>query len=320
MLFLNRKSEQGMQPSQGSVAEALAWGGDHYRPAREAMIETQAAASKRMCASAECASTRISPWRNRKRPIFEDQWSCSGRCMLSVVRSAVRRETIDGDGALPLQHRHRLPLGLLMLAQGWITQSQLRYALEVQKVHGGRIGDCLISECGVEPERVTRALGMQWSCPVLAARGFSPQAMSIVVPKTFVEEFGFVPLRVAGSKLLYLGFEDRLDASAALALEQMTDLKVESGLVPTEEYREIRRSLMEQEGVPVRMEFVDEADALAARITALLEQKQPVASRLVRMHKYLWFRMWLESPSTNRKGSMPRDRDDMIDYVFSVGR
>jgi hypothetical protein len=240
--------------------------------------------------------------------------------MLSIVRSAARRETADGDGALPLQHRHRLPLGLLMLAQGWITQSQLQYALGVQKVHGGRIGDCLISECGVEPKRVTRALGLQWSCPVLAARGFSPETMSIVVPKTFVEEFGFVPLRVAGAKFLYLGFEDRLDASAALALEQMTDLKVESGLVPTEEYREIRRSLMEQEGVPVRMESVDEADALAARITALLEQKQPVASKLVRMHKYLWFRMWLERSSINRRGSMPRDRDDMLDYVFSVGR
>ena len=55
--------------------------------------------------------------------------------------------------------------------------------------------------------------------------------MALVMPKLFVEKFGLLPLRVAGSRILYLGFADRLDASAAFATEQMTELKVESGVV-----------------------------------------------------------------------------------------
>jgi hypothetical protein len=321
MLFLNRKQPVGFGISQGSVADAVTWTGDNYRPAsRPLVIETPAAAEKRTCGSMECISARPSPWRNRKRPIFEGMWGCSGRCVLAMVRAAVRRETGDGLEMVHAKHQHRLPLGLLMLAQGWVTHPQLQYALSLQKMRGGRIGDLLVEECGIDREQVTRALSMQWSCPVLVARGFSANSMALVAPKIFIEQFGVVPLRVAGSSLLYLGFEDHLDAATAFALEQMTGLKAESGLMPTEEYREARAALMRQPFVTVEMERIAEADALAARITAILEQKQPIASKLVRMHQYLWLRLWLEPSSRGKKGTVPRSHEDMLDYIFTVGR
>ena len=65
-----------------------------------------------------------------------------------------------------------MPLGLVLLAQGWITHPQLQAALEAQKASGqGRIGDWLQQSCGLPEERVTRGLGVQWSCPVLALDG-----------------------------------------------------------------------------------------------------------------------------------------------------
>jgi hypothetical protein len=158
------------------------------------------------------------------------------------------------------------------------------------------------------PDLMVLDLSLQWSCPVLEARGFTPGAMAMVPPKIFVEEFGFVPLRVAGSKLLYLGFEDRLDATSALALEQMTELKVESGLVKTHEYREARQMLLDAEGLLLTVETLGEADGLAARVTAILEQKQPISSRFVRMHKYLWLRLWLEASSKKRAADPRRGR------------
>ena len=161
---------------------------------------------------------------------------------------------------------------------------------------------------------------MQWSCPVLSASGFSPRAMALVAPRVFVEEFGLLPLRVAGGRILYVGFEDRLDAGAALALEQMTELKVESGLVRAEDYAAARRDLLECEGVPAKRETIAEADALAARITAILEQKQPVGSKLVRLHQYYWLRLWLESGAKGASGALPRGPEDMADYVFTIGR
>jgi hypothetical protein len=236
-----------------------------------------------------------------------------------MVRAAVRRETGDGGANGPAQHRHRVPLGLVLLAQGWITHPQLQAALEVQRSRGGRIGERLVEDCGLEAEQITRGLSMQWCCPVLSASGFSPRAMALAVPRDFVEEFGLLPLRVAGGRILYLGFEDHLDAAAALALEQMSELKVESGLVPTEEYAAARRSLLECEGVPVKTAVVAEADSLAAKITAILEHKQPVASKLVRIHQYYWLRLWLESSAKSGSGTLPRDSEDVLDYVFTVG-
>jgi hypothetical protein len=207
-----------------------------------------------------------------------------------------------------------------MLAQGWITHPQLQRALEAQRVNGrGRIGDWLVAECGLETEQITRGLSMQWGCPVLPVTGFVAEAMALVMPKIFVEEFGLLPLRVAGPRMLYLGFEDRLDASAALALEQMTELKVESGLVDGSQFRAARGRLLECRGIDAKIEEAADTAAMAGRVTAILEQRQPVASRLVRLHQYYWLRMWLESGAMGKSGNLPKTGEDVIDHVFTIG-
>ena len=176
MLFLDRYS--GPKYLSRSIPADVTWGADSYTSSSAPSVSQRMPDGKRGCGNIECTSFRIAPWRSRKRPIFEDQWGCSGRCVLSLARAAVRRETANGlETSIP-QHRHRLPLGLLMLAQGWITHSQLQHVLNKQKAEGGRIGDWLIAECGVQPQQVTRGLSMQWSCPVLMSRGFMPEAIS----------------------------------------------------------------------------------------------------------------------------------------------
>lgn len=332
MHFLGRKSiarqSSASVPGGFGHDSGLTWGVDVYRPsgagasvlALDGLRPPLKPTQPRLCGNAECAGGWTVPWRNRRRPIFEGQWGCSGRCVLAMVRTAVRREVGDGAAATMTPHRHRVPLGLMMLAQGWITQAQLRKALDAQRENGrGRIGDWLIAECGVEPERVTRALSMQWGCPVLTAEGFSPEAMALTMPRLFAEEFGFLPLRVAGSRILYLGFEDRLDASAALALEQMSDLKAESGLVDETQFRAARRRMLECDAVTMKLEKLADRDVLAGRITAILEQKQPVASRLVRLHEYFWLRIWLESGAIGRTGTLPITGEDVSDHIFTIG-
>jgi hypothetical protein len=311
------------------TGNGLAWQDDEYRPSNNTagLAGLGLAASlgqvqqRRLCGNAECASGWTMPWRNRRRPIFEGQWGCSGRCMLAMTRAAVRREMGDSTASMSAApHRHRVPLGLLMLAQGWITHSQLQKALAAQRESGtGRIGDWLISECGLEAEQIVRGLSMQWGCPVLTTEGFSPQAMAVVMPKVFVERFGLLPLRVAGSRILYLGFADRLDASAAFATEQMTALRVESGVVENTQFEAARSRLLSCEEVDVKLEKADDKDAMAARITAILEQKQPLASRLVRLHQYYWLRLWLESGAIGKAGNLPVTGEDVKDHVFTVG-
>jgi len=292
----------------------LLWGKDVY-------TGSSVTAARRVCGNLECAGGWAAPWRSRSRPIFEGQWGCSGRCVQTMVRAAVQRETHDMAAASDNEpHRHRIPLGLVMLAQGWITHPQLQKALETQRASGtGRIGDWLVQECGLGAEHIARGLSVQWNCPVLDTGGFSASTMVLAMPRLFVEEFGGLPLKVVGNRMMYLAFEDRLEASVALALERMSDLKVQSGLLEGSQFRDTRAQLLSCQGVPLKQEALSGRDALVARVTSVLDQKLPVEARLVRVHHRYWLRLWLESGTLGKAGRMPVSGEDMADYVFTIG-
>jgi hypothetical protein len=278
-------------------------------------------ASERTCGAPGCIGGWTPPWKKRHRPIFEQEWGCGTRCLAKLVAAAVRRESFDGSQAQRDEpHRHRVPLGLVLLAQGWITHPQLRAALEAQRAGGrGRIGDWLQQSCGLEEERIARGLGVQWNCPVLATTSFSPTAMALVMPRRLVAEFGLVPVRVAGSSLLYLAFEEQMDAVTALSVERMSGLKVESGLLAASDFASARQGVLEAEAIPVQMKLVPDRDGLTAAIVRVLEQRQPLASRMVRVHQYYWLRMWLESGAMAGVGDLPTSTEDVEDYLFLIG-
>jgi hypothetical protein len=206
----------------------------------------------------------------------------------------------------------------VLLAQGWITHPQLQSALAAQRTSGrGRIGDWLARECGLEEERIARGLGVQWNCPVLSVEGYSPAAMALVMPKRFVADFGLIPMRIGGSRLLYVAFEERMNAAAALGLERMCGLKVESGLLPGSQFHAARERILAADSVPVEMKSASDRDALTASVVRVLEQQQPVAARLVRVHQYYWLRMWLESGAL-AGGQVPLSAEDVRDCLFVI--
>ena len=244
------------------------------------------------CANAECASGWLHLWRSRSTPVFEGGWNCSADCTVMRMEAAVRRE-LDGRRGEALSHRHRVPLGLVMLEHGWITSEQLRQALEAQKAAGqGRLGEWLMRQHGVSEQLVTRALSVQWNCPVLPLDFHDAEAMAPVLPRLFVEAFGALPLRVAAGQILYLGFEERLDPVVSLALERMLGLRVEAGLVSGSLFESAHRRMLE--ATYPRAELMETAsEAPLVRVLArALERFKPVESRLVRVHDCLWLRMW----------------------------
>ncbi|SFS17305.1 Type II secretion system (T2SS), protein E, N-terminal domain [Granulicella pectinivorans] len=294
-------------------------GTDQYIPGSGRTIAADP--HKRTCANPDCSSAWAKPWKSRRRPIFEGQWGCGSKCLEAIVRASVKREVTDGIGAgFDAPHRHRIPLGLVMLAQGWITHPQLRYALDQQKSRGtGRIGDLLIGECGLPPERITQGLSVQWNCPVMTTEGITPRAAALTLPRVFIEQFGLLPLRIAGSRILYLGFKENLDASAAFALERMSDLKVESGLINDQDYDEARRRLLASDFVPTETIAVRDSEEMTLRMREQLEDRQPIAARLVRVHHFYWFRMWLETGAISTHGTIPGSTEDVHDALFQIG-
>jgi hypothetical protein len=205
----------------------------------------------------------------------------------------MRRET-DARAAGGETHSHRIPLGLAMLEQGWITGAQLRGALEAQHSAGaGRLGYWLIRAEGVSEQQVTRALGLQWSCPVLNAEFHDADGLALLVPRLFVDAFGALPLRTAAGRILYLGFEDRLDTVLAFAVERMTGLRVECGMVATSVFRPAHSAMLAAAFAAVELIEASSEAALALVLARTVEQARPVDSRLVRVHDCFWLRMWL---------------------------
>lgn len=279
--------------------------GAHAR-AYSALFET--------CANPGCGSGWLHLWRSRHVPVFEGGWSCSAACTAARVEAAVRRE-LEGRGVAQESHRHRIPLGLLMLEQGWITSSRLRQALDAQKAAGGgRLGYWLVRQQGVSEQLVTRALGLQWSCPVLPVEFHDAEALAVLLPRLFVDAFGALPLRVAAGKLLYLGFEDRLDPVVALAVERMSGLRVESGLVQESLFGRAHTRMLSAKFSPVELIEAGSEPAAVHAVSRSIERLRPLQSRLVRVHECLWLRMWLK-PQT---GPMP-ERGSTQDLICSIG-
>jgi hypothetical protein len=290
-----RKGGPGSPPAAGRA------------PARTRLFET--------CANPDCGSGWLHLWRSRSAPVFEGGWSCSRACTAARVQAAVGRE-LEGRGRAQESHRHRVPLGLVMLEQGWISSAQLRQALGAQKVAGeGRLGHWLIRQQGVSEQLVTRALGLQWSCPVLALEFLDAEALTALVPRLFVDAFGALPLRVAAGKLLYMGFEDRLDPVLALAVERMTGLRVESGLVEGSGFRPAHARLLSAKFPPVELIEASSEPAAIHALARSVERARPAESRLVRVHDCLWLRMWRRAPG---RSLLPQTAQ-VQDLICSLG-
>jgi hypothetical protein len=244
------------------------------------------------CANPQCKSGWLHVWRSRSAPVFEGGWSCSAECTALLLSAALGRE-MEGRGTPAEAHRHRIPLGLLMLRQGWITSQQLREAVEAQKAAGGgRLGDWLVRRQGVSEQLIARALGLQWGCPVLGMEFHDGEGLTPLVPRLFVDAFGALPLRVAAGRILYLGYEDRLDPVLALALERMTGLRVESGIVRASEFRPAHERLLGARFPAVELVEAASEPVLVQVLARRLEKAKPVEARLVRVHDCLWLRMW----------------------------
>jgi hypothetical protein len=277
-----RKLEAGPAPlTDGAIANQRGHVLDEARPG---MFST--------CANASCNSGWIKLWRSRSSPIFEGGWSCSPDCTSRLLEAALRRE-MEALGSTQESHRHRIPLGLVMLEQGWITNVQLRRALEAQRAAGGgRLGQWLVRQQGVSEQLVTRALGLQWSCPVLNLELHDAEGLTALLPRLFVDAFGALPLRVAAGKILYMGFESSLDPVLALAVERMTGLRVESGLVQESQFHPAQTRMLNAKFPSVELIEASSEPALVQALAKRVEKVKPVESRLVRMHDCFWLRMW----------------------------
>jgi hypothetical protein len=253
-------------------------------------------------------------WRSRQAPILEGMWACSAACMQELVQAAVLREMSERS-AQSVVHKHRVPLGLVLLSRGWITQEQLKCALEAQKKAGsGRLGEWLIKQKAVKEDQITRALGAQWNCPVLSADSYNPAAMAAMFPRLLVDSLNVIPLRLAGRHLLYVAFEERIDRCLVLAVERMLGLKVEAGVLSASEFRRRQGEILRASFPKARLLEAMNMRGLVHAFTGMMEENKPVQAKIVRVHDYFWLRLWRNPMPAEDSKALPGipDVEDMV--------
>jgi len=301
--------------SESEFGEALSSAQDSVsRPGTAREQPTGLAAILSACSNPGCRSGWLHLLRSRSGPVFEGGWTCSSACTTARIETAVRRELDGRRSEEAASHRHRVPLGLVMLEQGWITSEKLRRALDAQRsAQRGKLGHWLVRQQGVSEQCVTRALSLQWSCPVLAVDNHDPEVMTPALPRLFVEAFGALCVRVAAGTILYLGFEDRLDPVLALATERMLGLRVETGLVRGSLFRSAQQRMLSASFPPTQLVETASESPIVRVLARAIERARPVESRLVRMHDCLWLRMW----SRPQAGPLP-EVNGVEDVVCSL--
>jgi hypothetical protein len=266
------------------------------------------------CRNTKCKSGWMKLWRSRQAPILEGMWACSAACMQELVQTAVLREMSERS-AQNVVHKHRVPLGLVLLSRGWITQEQLKCAVEAQKKAGsGRLGEWLIKQKAVGEDQITRALGAQWNCPVLSSDSFEPVTMAAMFPRLLMDSLNVIPLRLAGRHLLYVAFEERIDRCLVLSVERMLGLKVEAGVLPASEFRRRQGEILRASFPKARLLEAMNMRGLVHAFTGMMEENKPVQAKIVRVHDYFWLRLWRNPMATEDSKTLPGipDVEDMV--------
>jgi hypothetical protein len=100
----------------------------------------------------------------------------------------------------------------------------------------------------------------------------------------------------------------------ALAIQRMTGLRIESGLVQGSLFRPAHARMLGAKFPPVELVETGSERAMVQVLTKAIEKARPVESRLVRAHDCLWLRLWLRPQS----GALP-DAAFIQDVICSLG-
>ena len=234
--------------------------------------------------------------------------------MEMLVAGAVRREQRGRDEAICM-HAARMPLGLILLARGWISRQELEQALALQRTTGrGRIGYWLRQVAGISDETVARALAAQWNCIALSGHPTEIAPAPELIPAQIREICRLLPLRHVHRQTLYLAGEQRVEHGALAAIERMLGSPIQPAFV------EDGRWLLDSSERATRAEMRDLAEdqTVIELLTEVIEQERPQESRLVRVKDLFWLRCW---SSAHRSLWSPKmDAAHARDFLVSAAR
>lgn len=192
------------------------------------------------CANPECATA--SRWsgllhRNTGYLLNEQQWFCCTQCLEESLHRHLLGFFFSEHRPAPI--RTTMPLGLMMLSRGVISDPQLRNAIAMQRSSGQKIGACLQRLGCVSYEDIASVVAAQWGCPIFPAENVQ-LACSMLLPFSLIERYRMTPVHlVSQGRRLFVGFCDKVDRTALIGIQHMLDCETEACIIPEPKFLQV---------------------------------------------------------------------------------
>lgn len=246
------------------------------------------------CGAMSCSGAR-SLWRRLTRRQYGTSLDgvlyCQPRCLEPALFTQFSRLAALSAPSPP---PNRMPLGLLMVARGKLTYTEVLAALEAQRsARYGKIGEWF-EKLGFATEReVTSALALQWGCPV--ASSLEPDAItpSLHLPLAILETFQMLPLHhVPATNTLSIAFGERVDHAVLYAIEKILQCRTQPCVGGRNNIAEMLESMRHR---PLTREFEfgpmhDVADMVRIA-SSYITRFGAEEIRLDRLGPFIWLRL-----------------------------
>ncbi len=162
--------------------------------------------------------------------VNERDWFCSSGCLEAAMEEHLLDCFFETHRPAPI--RTTMPMGLMMLARGVISDLQLREAIEMQRTSGNKIGTCLQRTGSISYEDIASVVATQWGCPVFPSESVQP-GCSMLLPLSLIERYRMLPVHlVSQGQRLFVAFSDEVNHSALISIEQMLGCDTEACIIP----------------------------------------------------------------------------------------
>jgi cellulose synthase/poly-beta-1,6-N-acetylglucosamine synthase-like glycosyltransferase len=174
--------------------------------------------------------------RERLRPVLEEAWEEVDAELMpgTALSPSGLPPPADADvvpGAEPGLVPEVEPLGAILLAGGIISDGELTQALLLQRQAGGRIGEVLVNELGVDERAVASGLAEHLGLEYLDLARVMPAAHAVeLVGEKLMAEHQLIPLD-ASDEYLTVAMVDPLDEAAITAVHGATGLTIHRSVI-----------------------------------------------------------------------------------------
>src|SRR5579871_1329484 len=224
---------------------------------------------------------------------LQGHWYCSLDCFEHAIGNVFAGMLQVPDE--PLRRAHRVPIGLLLLGRGVISENDLKSALTQQRQSvNERLGRALVRLGLASANDISAALAAQWGCAVFPLeQDHRYRSCAQMLPFALLDSARMLPVHyLSSNQMLFVGFSDDVDHTALYAAEQLLGSRTEPCVVSesamTEALEEMRSQSRPAEIV---FETVWNSPQIARTIRDYALKLGADELLLARPRKFLWVRL-----------------------------